>query len=185
MTPTHEISPDEGSDELNATAASMLGFLSERPATGWELYARFEENVGRFWSVTRSQIYRELQALAVRGLVEIGTSGARDRRICSITQEGRSAFVRWIGRMPGRELIRFPLLLTIYFGAAVPPEALREAAVAHRREHAARLEGYEARIGEVRVQAPFPALSMEFGILYERAVLEWIDALPWMKAEAT
>jgi hypothetical protein len=27
----------------------------------------------------------------------------------------------------------------------------------------------------------FPALALEFGIAYERTVLAWIDALPWMQ----
>jgi len=48
------------SSKLNATAGSLLGLLSHRPMTGWELYASFEDTIGNFWSITRSQVYREL-----------------------------------------------------------------------------------------------------------------------------
>jgi DNA-binding PadR family transcriptional regulator len=148
--------------------------------SGWELYATFEGTIGHFWSLTRSQVYRELQTLADAGLIEIGSSGPRDRRSCTITPAGREAFGAWIARMPGEEHIRFPLLLTTYFGEAVPREVLREACLAHRAAHAARLAGYEAALEEARAHAPFPALALDFGIAYERTVLAWIDGLPWM-----
>jgi DNA-binding PadR family transcriptional regulator len=170
------------SSELNATAGSMLGLLAWKPMSGWELYASFEDSIGHFWSLTRSQVYRELQALAARGLIEIGTSGARERRVCTITDAGRGAFSAWIAQMPGEEQIRFPLLLTTFFGASVRPEVLREASLAHRATHAARLAGYEAQLPEIRTHAPYGALALEFGIAYERTVLAWIDGLPWMQA---
>jgi DNA-binding PadR family transcriptional regulator len=168
------------SRHLNATAASLLGLLSRRPMSGWELYASFEDTIGHFWSLTRSQVYRELQTLAELGLVEIGSSGVRERRVCTITDSGRAAFGAWIVRMPGEEHIRFPLLLTTFFGDSVPPEILREACRNQRVAHAARLAGYEAQLPQARAHAPFPALALEFGIAYERTILAWIDGLPWM-----
>jgi DNA-binding PadR family transcriptional regulator len=169
------------SSNLNATAASLLGFLYQRPWTGWELSRAFEESIGQFWSITRSQIYRELRTLAERGLIVMGASGVRERRECAITPLGRAAFLEWIARMPGEEQIRFPLLLTTFFGDVVPPERLREACAAHRRTHAERLAIYEQQLPGVCAEAPFSALALDFGIRYERTVLAWIDDLPWMR----
>jgi DNA-binding PadR family transcriptional regulator len=165
----------------NATAGSILGLLSRKPMTGWELYAAFEGAIGNFWSITRSQIYRELRSLEAAGLVEVGSAGKRERRACTITEQGRTAFSAWIGRMPGDESIRFPLLLTTFFGDSVPPETLKAACVEHRRFHAARLATYEAQLPEVRANEYFPSLALDFGMEYERAVLAWIDRLPWMQ----
>jgi DNA-binding PadR family transcriptional regulator len=170
------------SSRLNPTAASLLGLLAMKPRTGWELYAAFEESIGQFWSMTRSQVYRELLAMAGRGLVEFGSAGPRERRLCTITSAGRAAFLAWIARMPGEELIRFPLLLTVFFGEDVPPQMLVDACTEHRRRHAERLTAYEAELPDVRAQAPYGALALEFGIAYERMVLAWIDGLPWMPA---
>ncbi|HTW84308.1 MAG TPA: helix-turn-helix transcriptional regulator [Candidatus Sulfotelmatobacter sp.] len=171
------------SSDLNATAASLLGLLLRGPQTGWELYAAFEESIGHFWSLTRSQVYRELKTMADRGLIELGASGPRESRRCTITQAGRAAFHAWIARMPGDEIIRFPLLLTIFFGEAVPPQALVDACTEHRRIHAERLAVYEVLLPKAREHTTYSALALAFGLDYERMVLRWIDGLPWMRAE--
>jgi len=172
------------SSELNATAASLLGLLTQGPMTGWELYAAFEGSIGQFWSITRSQVYRELRTMAEHGLVEIGESGPRERRSCTITPSGRAAFRAWIKRMPGEEIIRFPLLLTVFFGNAVPPKMLVAACTQHRATHAKRLAEYEAELAYVREELPYAAHALEFGIAYERTVVAWIDGLPWMELGA-
>jgi DNA-binding PadR family transcriptional regulator len=167
---------------LNATAASLLGLLTRAPLSGWELYAGFECSIGQFWSITRSQVYRELRTLAASGYIEIGATGPRERRICTITPNGRAAFATWIAALPGDELIRFPLLLSVFFGDSVAPQTLAAACRIHRRKHAERLAAYEAQRPDVIAEQPFPALALEFGIAYERTVLDWIDRLPWMTA---
>jgi DNA-binding PadR family transcriptional regulator len=169
---------------INATAASILGLLAREPLSGWEIFAEFECSIGQFWSITRSQIYREIQTLAGGGLLVIGASGARERRVCTITAAGRETFRIWIAAMPGDNLIRFPLLLTTFFGDALPLETLSSICVEHRRKHAAQLAAYEAQLPEALAQAPFPAQALRFGIAYERTVLAWIDDLPWLAAPA-
>ena len=52
---------------LNATAASLLGFLHAGPLTGWDLVVAAEKRIGAFWSLTQSQVYRELTAMAAAG----------------------------------------------------------------------------------------------------------------------
>jgi hypothetical protein len=49
---------------VNATAAALLGLLHEGPMTGGQLMAAAERRFGSYWSMTRSQVYRELPALA-------------------------------------------------------------------------------------------------------------------------
>src|SRR5688572_14084574 len=113
-------------DGINPTAASLLGFLSEGPMTGWELDAAVEGSIANFWNVTRSQVYRELRTLAELGYVEAGDAGPRDRRPYAITDAGREAFSAWIVRDPGSPIVRMPLLLTVFFGRHLPPERLAE-----------------------------------------------------------
>ena len=68
---------------MNATAASLLGFLHEGPLTGYELVSTAQRTIGDFWSLTQSQVYRELAWMAEAGLVEAGERGARDRRLAA------------------------------------------------------------------------------------------------------
>lgn len=170
-----------GSDErparpLNATAASLLGFLHEGSMTGWDLVATAQQRIGRFWSLTRSQVYRELTAMSEAGLITAGDPGPRDRRPYTITDAGRAAFADWVHEEPGPESIRFPLLLLIRLGQHIPPERLAAAVRQHRAAHAERLAEYE-RVHDQPMD-PYAKATLDFGIGYERAVLEWFDNLP-------
>ncbi|MGW5666696.1 PadR family transcriptional regulator [Micromonospora sp. NPDC003776] len=167
---------------LNATAASLLGFLHEGPMTGWDLVEYAQQRIGAFWSLTQSQVYRELTAMASAGLVRAGERGRRDRQPYEITEAGRAAFAEWAAKPPAAETIRFPLLLTVLFGRHLPAERLAEYLAGHRTAHAARLAEYEQVAAALPAEAdeidPYSVATLRFGLAYERAVLEWFDALP-------
>lgn len=173
--------------ELNATAASLLGFLHQGAMTGWDLAQAVEGSIGDFWNVTRSQVYRELRALEEQGLVEPGETGARDRRPYAVTDKGRDAFGRWISREPGGDVIRSPLLLTIYFGGHLDERLLVRFLTLHRVLHQQRLDHYEALHTQLQdvPEAQWPVYALRYGIEHERAVLRWMEGLPWFSAAAT
>jgi len=164
---------------LNATAASLLGFLHEGPMTGWDLVARAQERIGDFWSLTRSQVYRELAAMESAGLVEAGARESRDRRPYALTEAGRAAFAEWVDREPGPESIRYPLLLTMAFGRHVPAGRMAEFVAAHRAVHAERLASYERAHADMVADGvdPYARATLEFGLTYEKAVLTWFEGL--------
>lgn len=164
---------------LNPTAASLLGLLHHGPMTGWDLVAAAQTAIGDFWSLTRSQVYRELAAMTDVGLLEAGERGRRDARPYALTDAGRAAFLAWLERGPGAESIRFPLLLTVLFGRHLPPGRLEAILAEQHAEHAARAAHYD----EVRAQAgdapdPYAIAVLDFGRHYERAVLDWFASLP-------
>jgi DNA-binding PadR family transcriptional regulator len=168
--------------ELNPTAASLLGFLHDGPMSGWDLVARAEERIGEFWSLTQSQVYRELARMAGDGLVEAGEPGTRSKKIYEITDHGREVFAEWVNQAPGTDTIRMPLLLTMAFGRHVPPERLASFLTRHQITHTDRLAAYEKQRagmppGYEQID-PYAVATLEFGISYERAVLEWFDWLP-------
>jgi DNA-binding PadR family transcriptional regulator len=176
-----------GSIRLNATAASLLGFLHAGPMSGWDLLTIADLVIGDFWSLARSQVYRELDAMAKAGLVEAGPPGRRDRRAYDLTAAGRAAFAEWIASEPGPESIRFPLLLTVSFGRHLAPEVLERFLVTHRATHEERLKRYgeqqEAAVASGSPD-PFAMASLEFGLIYERGVLEWFERLNDLLASA-
>lgn len=163
--------------ELNATAASLLGFLEDEPLSGYDLASRIDGSIGRFWNTTQSQIYRELGTLADAGYVEAGATGLRARTVYTITPAGREAFGRWIDRMPGDMVIRFPLLLAVFFGDRLPPGRLEEILRFHRATHETLMREYEERLPTVERSAPFRADTMRFGVEFARLVVRWIDTV--------
>lgn len=167
---------------LNPTAASLLGLLHNGPMTGWELVSTAQTAIGAFWSLTRSQVYRELATMTDAGLLTAGARGRRDARPYTLTDAGRAAFADWLDRGPGTETIRFPLLLTVLFGRHLPPGRLAAILAERRAVHATRATHYD----EVRKAAhdaqnppdPYAIAVLDFGRHYERAVLDWFATLP-------
>jgi len=165
--------------ELNPTAASLLGFLHSGDLSGYDLVGVAQLFIGDFWTLTRSQVYRELAVLADRGLVEAGETGPRSRRPYRLTEAGRAAFGEWVAQPPGTEQIRYPLLLTLSFGSWLGPDRLLELVAEHRKLHEERLESYlTLESDEAMEQEPYQRATLAFGIHYERAVLAWMDELP-------
>ncbi|MCV2490862.1 PadR family transcriptional regulator [Geodermatophilus sp. YIM 151500] len=168
---------------LNATAASLLGLLLDGPMTGWDLVAAAQRRIGDFWTLTQSQVYRELATMAADGLVEVGPPGPRERKPHAITDRGREAFARWLDAEPAPDQVRIPLLLTLAFAPHLPPGRLAEVIAAQRAGHARRLEGYRAAREQLRAPGA-PAVgagrlaTLEYGVRHEQAVLDWFDELP-------
>lgn len=148
---------------------------------GYDLVVTAQRRIGDFWSLTQSQVYRELSAMADAGLVSAGERGRRERRPYALTDAGRAAFADWVNREPAQESIRFPLLLTLLFASHVDPARLAGFLARHRAAHADRLAGYEAQRTSLPPGAaevdPFAVATLDFGIAYERAVLAWFDEL--------
>lgn len=124
--------------------AAILGFLRLQPTSGYTLKQRFEGSVGSFWSVTQSQIYRELHALERDGRVashaEAG-DGKPGRKVYGLTESGRGELDAWL-RAPLEPIqLRHPLLLKLVFAADVEPKALDSV-----------LEGYQAGLEATHVE---------------------------------
>lgn len=166
--------------EVNPTQGSLLGFLHDGPQSGWDLVATAQQRIGAFWSLTRSQVYRELATMAERGWVRAQAAGPRDRRAYRLTDEGREVFADWLAREPGDEQIRYPLLLTLAFAAHLPADRLAGFVAAHRVAHTGRLEAYRAEHAAATAvgAGALDLVTLDFGLRYEQAVLDWFDALP-------
>jgi DNA-binding PadR family transcriptional regulator len=166
---------------VNSTAASLLGFLHDGPLTGWDLAARAQQVIGPFWSLTRSQVYRELGAMTQLGLVEPGPVGRRDARPYAITGAGRRAFARWVAQGPGEATMRLPLLLFVVLGGHIGPQRLG-AVLREQREHQAQLlAGYlkvrkDVESGQADAD-PYLAAILDYGIAAARTTIRWIDRL--------
>jgi hypothetical protein len=83
---------------------------------------------------------------------------------------------------PGREIIRFPLLVTIMFGQHVPQEQLAGFVANHEKMHAERLAKDHALMASLpesfKEENPFTMATIRFGILYEEGALRWFRELP-------
>ncbi len=162
--------------ELNATSAAVLGLLHDGPMTGGQLMAAAERRLGPYWSMTRSQVYRELPALADSGYLRLGRPGPRSSQPYAITAAGRRAFARWLASPPGRDLVRNPVALRIAFAGLIGATGkLRELRDEASQYHTVALAEARDRVREARAEGDVHgATALEFAVGYHRAALNWL-----------
>jgi DNA-binding PadR family transcriptional regulator len=161
--------------EITPTGASILGFLLDTPMTGWDITQKAQTVIGSFWSLTTSQVYSELQRLHQHGFIRVKGTGTRSKVIYEITDTGTQTFQTWAMQPPGDENIRFPLVLMVSFGRYIPSGRLAEYITTHRSIHVARLKQYEDWLPIT--SDTFQRATLELGIKYEQAILEWLNDL--------
>lgn len=160
---------------VNATAAALLGILHDGPRTGGQLVAEAEERFGAFFSVTRSQVYRELPALADAGLLKPGKQGARASRQYTITALGKRAFRAWLAAGGGADAVRSPLVLRLLHVEALPEGERVELVQAGRTAYRERLAAERAAVAQAG--DPVERAVAEFAVAHTRAMLKLLDAV--------
>lgn len=163
---------------FNDTACSLLGFLLDRPMSGWDLANRVRDTVGNFWHVTSSQIYRELHTLEQHDLVTGGEPGPRAKRLYTLTAEGKKVFTEWVAQEPGDHTGRVPLLMTVWFGDHVPAEKLEWYLRLHKQKHEKQHEVYRETYEAMPDKSAPMAQALRFGVMIEKAFLDWFETLP-------
>lgn len=164
---------------LNATAAALLGLLHDVPMTGGQLMATAQRRLGPYWSMTRSQVYRELPALAEVGYVRLGKPGPRASQPYAITAAGKRAFARWLKEPTGRDQLRNPTTLRVAFGGLHTEKQLRELHDEALEYHTAALtESRDAAKAAAKEGDSYGATALEFAVAYHRAALSWLKKLP-------
>jgi PadR family transcriptional regulator, regulatory protein AphA len=166
--------------QLPATAHVVLGLVSIRPMSGYELAAYAERSIGNFFTLTRSHIYSELDRLGRLGLLEateIAQENAPTKRVYEITPAGIDELQRWLeGNAAREERSRNLFLVRIFFGDRLPPGQL--AALLDDFELAARFRRDQlAAIAEKLADRPgsvFRRSTALFGLRREQANLDWV-----------
>ncbi len=92
---------------------ALLGLLSERPASGYDLLKRFETSLANVWPATQSQMYGELTKLAAAGLISVSAEGPRGRKEYTLTELTETK--------PQRNT-RSDILLRVFFLGVLPRE---------------------------------------------------------------
>ncbi|MGA8117092.1 MAG: PadR family transcriptional regulator [Actinocatenispora sp.] len=164
---------------LNATAAALLGLLHEGPMTGGQLMAAAERRLGPFWSMTRSQVYRELPALADAGYVRLGKPGPRASQPYTISASGKRAFSRWLSEPVGRDQLRNPVTLRVAFGGLHNKQQLTELYTSAEQYHTQALsEAREQAKQSTKDGDNYGAAALNFAVAYHKAAMTWLKNAP-------
>jgi DNA-binding PadR family transcriptional regulator len=171
---------------VNATAAAILGLLHDGPMTGGELVAAAGERFGGFFSVTRSQVYRELPALAEAGLLRLGKLGPRASQQYRINAAGKRSFRAWLAGPGGADALRSPLVLRLLHAGALSDDDRAKLVATSRNAYTDQLKAAQEAVDAA--DDPYERAVGEFARAHVEAMLTLLGqvetAIP-TAAEAT
>ncbi|MBA0126555.1 PadR family transcriptional regulator [Haloechinothrix sp. YIM 98757] len=162
--PTH---PD-----LPATSWAVLGLLSfGRELSGYDMKKWADYGLCFFyWSPSFSQIYNQLKRLERHGYASsrvISGTDSRDKRVYTITEDGREALETWVAHAPVHPpVLKHSVLLRVWLGHLAESGTLRTLLTTHAGE----AEHMRAWANEAHGQA-----EGEPAWAYQASVLRWAE----------
>ena len=160
------------------TSYAVLGLLSVRSWTTYELAKQVQKSLGWFWPRAERKLYDEPKLLATQGYA-VATehfTGKRRSREYAITDEGRAALGEWLGQPPAARSVEFEGMVKVFFADAGDLDQLRGTLQAIADEAQERIEAIAAMVAG---GYPFPerlhisAISLPLQLDQEIAVLRW------------
>lgn len=164
---------------------SLLGILSLRPMSGYDIRKFVCEHIGYFWRESYGQIYPVLQRMASDGLVKVRTEqnqGKPDRQVYSLTAAGRAELEKWLATQPLAPSPRNELLLKLFFGARGKRADMVRHVEMFSRRHEHLLQQYDQVEQWLRrnhlhhPDFPFWMMTLDYGRRNSTNLREWAAA---------
>lgn len=168
----------------STTQFSIIGLLTWRPMTGYDIRREIHDSIGHFWSESYGQIYPCLRRLVADGLAVVENKAGRGpggRKVYHVTPAGRRALKRWLVQPIRPTPVRSELCLKLCFGSLAGVRASQRQVRAFRATHAERLATWkksESQIRRILRQEPEAVhflLTVRMGVAVARACVRWAD----------
>lgn len=139
---------------------AILGVVSAKPMTGYDLAQLFRGSVLYGWAAGQPQIYTELHKMADEGLLSAHSTprGRSQKHLYDITADGADELRRWVDEPTPYAPEKDPARLRSLFLDLSAPQAGRALFERHVAHYAALADQIEAMIEEVRTQ-PTPLIA--------------------------
>ena len=173
------------------TDYAVLGMLTFKPMSGYEIRATIGESIAYFWAESYGQIYPALKRLTREKLVTrtTGRAGRRLRHQYAITAAGREALAEWLRNPPAPAVPRNGLLFKLFFARYFSPDVAVQHVQRFRAEQEVehlRCESLEEQLYEQHGKNPdlvYWLITLRFGQLEAEAHLRWAEEALQILAE--
>lgn len=138
--------------EVTTTGYMILGMLSEREYSAYELVEQVARGVTEVWRRADRQLYDTPKKLVELGLATARTEPSGERRtrtVYSITEAGRRALAQWLATETQRSTMEFEGLMRVLFADGGTVEDLRANLLAVARQAHERRELFRAYAGVI------------------------------------
>jgi|SRR6185437_9422774 len=167
------------------TLYNILGMLSIKPSSGYEIIKMIKNSTNFFWSDSDGQIYPTLAKCVTDDLAtckeEHGDNNERIKKIYSITNKGKKTLNEWLKQNPQKTLVRNEFLLKLFFAENIETDEI----IKHIMDFQTRTQNQLDDLKKMHHELPIKAnqskhlkywlLSLEFGIQTARAELLWCE----------
>lgn len=156
-----------------------LGLLCTGEASGYDLKKQFESTFKHFYPAGYGSIYPSLADLAAKGLVkcrEMPQEKKPDRKVYSITDDGRQAFKQALHDAEPEHKLRSEYLVAMYFADFLEPQRLEQMLTGWREslgDGVTRLDSIEQDFGGDA--PPGTRFVLGFGRAIARAMAQYIE----------
>jgi DNA-binding PadR family transcriptional regulator len=106
--------------ERTTTTYAVLGLLSVREWTSYELAKQVQRSLNWFWPRAERKLYEEPKRLVDDGLATATReqTGQRGRTVYRITRKGRGALRAWLDEPPAPRSVEFEGMVKVFFANA-------------------------------------------------------------------
>lgn len=169
---------------------AVLGLLTLRPMSGYEIKQLFDKSISFLWRVHMSQIYPALARLKEAGLVEmdlVPQEKKPTKKVYSITRKGRRALQTWLRAPVQDSAVRDLFPLKVFFARNIERETLLEHVTERQDRAQATLALYrdmerlfkELQESDIdsypKEDIRFWQLALRWAILREEGVRDWCN----------
>ena len=168
---------------------AILGFLSTKSLSGYDLKKAFDQSVQHFWPANQGQIYTTLATLKDEGLVDqeiIEREGRLDMKLYHITEAGHEELRHWLATPLPSQAFREAFLVQVYFGSKLSDDEF-VALLQHEIQAAEEILRHYVSIyqpfvdkhksGEGSRSSFLKLMPLEYGVLHNRVLLDWLNSV--------
>ncbi len=153
-----------------------LGVLTLGEASGYEIKKKLENDYSHFYDASFGSIYPALNRLQSEGLVTCtheAQARRPDKKVYSVTPEGRLELIRELSEPPGPDRIRSEFMVTLIFADLLPPSYLAQILDERIAYYRGCLDEFENRASEHG--SPAQSFVSGFGQAIYSAALQYIE----------
>lgn len=167
----------------------ILGLLTYKSMTGYDLMKVFNESLAFFWKAQTSQIYRELGLIEKKGWVNseiIQQSDKPNKKVFTLTDQGKKELIKWLdGHSPVKVMdFRDEMTMRVFFSATSDNEKLLEELIEYKSlnkffyERLKKVElglDIKSQYVEKTREKIYWLMAIKRGIINAQANINWVD----------
>lgn len=161
-----------------STKFALLGLLSIKKMSAYELAKFAKESIGYFWNESYSNVHRTLNILVDEKLVEkLPEKGSRNKNLFEITDLGRQALSAWLSNHEYTIIYRDELLLKLFVSKSSDYPAI----LIDLKNVLADLEARQQVYQEMQKMISTKPESLSYDLVLEYGIVENEATIRWLK----